>query len=359
MTRSRRSFRLVLNGALALGLGLALCGGAAAEAVLLENGSVVSGETRRDGDSVVVRVSAGGEVRLRSSDVAVVRPSLIEVYDWLRAERSQGAVATEDHLDLAEWCLRNSLWPQASRELLDARSLDPGSERVALLERRLMMLSKPRPASELPAATTAKEVEQQGAASEDVPPVALPADGLERFAKRIQPVLVNNCTTGGCHRAGEGGGFELDRRPLHGYGDARSTRHNLRTALAAIDLNSPAMSPLLIAARGPHEGSTPIRGPRREEVLRRLDAWVESIAAVQPAVALAPPPVIQAGLQAASYQEPVEAETELPEERPEAPRIERGGLLRSVEASDEFDPEVFNRRFRRAEDDLPLESGRD
>ncbi|MEO0532209.1 MAG: hypothetical protein AAF266_16810, partial [Planctomycetota bacterium] len=114
---------------------------ATAETVLLHNGSLLEGEVRRTGDELLV-ANNGSTIRLRRSEVAHVAESALAVYEWRRSDGSEGLV---ERLTLAEWAMRNGLFPQAARELLDARQLAPRSRRLALLERRLDELMRPAP----------------------------------------------------------------------------------------------------------------------------------------------------------------------------------------------------------------------
>ncbi len=339
---------------------------AQADVVLMRNGSLLEGEIRQGKNSVFVS-GPGSEIRLREADVATVVRSRQEAYEWLRNRRAAEARTVDDCLGLAEWCLRQEMWPEASRELLEARRSAPQSKRVALIERRLMLLSQKTQIEP-------KEVEPKGGIqlafaeepSPDKPaegtsldkPLVLPEGGLKHFTRHIQPLLVNNCSTSGCH-ANEGAeSFSLDRRLLYGYANARSTQHNLRTTLRAIDIKNPAMSPLLTAARGPHHDVIPFRGNRREEWLTRIEAWITAVAAAQPdAVAAASP---EEEFTQVTHEEPV-AETitanadRLRPDKLRPAKLTVGGVLTPLKPRDEFDPEVFNRTHRRPEDDLPAE----
>ena len=108
----------------------------------------------------------------------------------------------------------------------------------------------------------------------------LPPGSLEHFTRKIQPLLRNGCAS--CHRGDEADPLGLDPQWVRGHASARSTQQNLRAVLEQIDLASPEASYLLSAARGPHHGATPFRGPRRNELIDRLEAWVLELAAANP-----------------------------------------------------------------------------
>lgn len=328
----------------------------------MNNGAMLIGQVRVDGPRVAL-TAEHGEVLLRRSDVAAIVGSVREAYEWRRGQTPTDAATPEHHCQLAEWCLRNNLPAEAAVELAAARAAAPRSQRVALLERRLSMLQAAGPRRD-----SAVTLATHDAPASDAPPqvdesLQLPEGGLEFFTRRVQPVLVNNCTAGGCHLQENGGAFALDRRLLYGYADGRSTQHNLRTALSAIDPANPQASPLLRAAKGGHHGASPLVGGRRAELLGRIEDWVTAVAAAN-----APPPTGSPAVTTAGYDAPLdgsaatvelagaEAADALPIELLRPSRLVRGGVLVAAAPRDEFDPEVFNREFRRPLDDEPLEA---
>lgn len=346
---------------LALVLALFFVPTAEGEVVLLHNGSLLEGTIRRTADEIIVE-NNGNAIRLRPREVAHVADSALAVYEW---RRTRGSGDLADRLGLAEWAIRSRLFPQASRELLDARQLSPGNRRLALLERRLdELLRRPDPDS-VPKANPASTTAQSEAADtiadsepQEQPLPNLPHGALEQFTRRIQPLLVNSCATAGCHSGGETDPFPLDPSWRHGYGDARSTHQNLRTTLAALDFGSPEASPLLAAARGPHAGVTPLVGSRRDEMLQRLSAWAARVAMVN-AEEISPPPTVFVDANGAEPILATEPATRIDYgvvtasyDAPAMP-LKRGLQSVQIGPRDEFDPDVFNRKHRRPQDDLP------
>ena len=331
-----------------------------AEVLLLSNGSLVEGRVEPAADELIVH-QGDGAVRLRTAAVAATVRSRTEAYEWLRTRELGSHPEVGDHLRLADWAMRHQMWPQAARELLEAKQLSPNHPRLRLLQRRLAELSR------LPEAPVAKPAVIPVAAHEETAPQAatreatpdLPAEGLEYFTRRIQPVLLNGCATAGCHRGQEGDPFPLDRSLLHGYGNAAATDRNLRTALGAIDLAQPDASSLLAAARGPHAGVTPLGGLRRDELLNRLARWATSVAVAngwdveaEQAIdgeAAAEADVVAEASEPPAEDSPGEETATLFEPRP----LRRGVQLTQVGPRDEFDPAIFNERHRRPEDDDP------
>jgi hypothetical protein len=205
----------------------------------------------------------------------------------------------------------------------------------------------------------------------------LPPEAIERFTRKVQPVLVNNCTTTGCHQRGGTQKFQLDRAILQGMSNRRSTMQNLAAALELIDHDQPQLSRLLVVPREAHGGMPgPIFGPRREQAFKHLAEWVALVtqtATNEPAETasafvdnlLADTPISMDRLTSPIYR--VSANTpELPEtgdveqarfREPitpiEAKRLRIGAQLERWQPRDPFDPEIFNRQQRAAESSLP------
>ncbi|HEY3394899.1 MAG TPA: hypothetical protein VGK58_19500, partial [Lacipirellulaceae bacterium] len=169
--------------------------------VVLEDGGVLIGEVSRDGDRYLI-ARAGGEIQVASANVLFVCDSLEEAYELRRAKTERPDAAS--HLLLADWCLCHNLVSQAARELADARELEPLHPRLALLERRLAALRNPRVQSVRPAIATpvnAARINNTTDPSQVTTRIdALPDGAVERFTRKVQPILVNNCTTSGCHQ---------------------------------------------------------------------------------------------------------------------------------------------------------------
>lgn len=174
----------------------------------------------------------------------------------------------------------------------------------------------------------------------------------------MQPLLVNNCTTSGCHQAGSQQEFQLDRAVLHGLSNRRITFRNLVATLELIDRNAPQQSELLTIPRRSHGGmDRPILGPRHESQLTQLFDWVglvtESSVATEPIAAT--PDADTAPIQSLEFgrrEKPshfldrhvVPANFDDPQQplRPKG-EVKFGLDLRPWQPKDEFDAEIFNR----------------
>ncbi|MEX0642423.1 MAG: hypothetical protein WD468_06965 [Pirellulales bacterium] len=322
--------------------------------LVLSDGGVLTGRISQSADRYIV-ARGGAEISIPVASVALVCGTLQEAY-----QRQRSAMQTptaETHLKLAEWCLALGLYPQAAEELVAARGLDPRHPKLELLERRLAVVGRPAPEknstadiSTLEKTSTRKSVQSPRSTSE------LPDGVVERFTRKVQPLLVNNCTTAGCHRPGSPQSFELDRSLLHGMANRRSTMHNLSAVLVLVDHERPQDSPLLTIPRRDHGGMNhPIFGPRHSSQFQQLVDWVAMV--TQSTVMEGASPPADAGQNAEIsvtpvrsppiWTEPVEAasfEDALPPLTP-AP-LRYGAHLRPWEPKDPFDPEIFNRQSR-------------
>jgi hypothetical protein len=228
------------------------------------------------------------------------------------------------------------------------------------------------------------------AASVALPAVAntaeLPSGVVELFTRKVQPVLVNNCTSSGCHQLGGKQSFQLDRALLRGEANRRSTMHNLEAALALVDHAHPDQSPLLTVPRKTHGGTVgPIFGPRQEQAFKHLVDWValvvppaEAPASGANAVAIPVDANVATGKASAlppdadSAGTPTQDTAHLPSRRnpavraasttdEEVPmtlrtphRLQYGAQPKSWQPRDAFDPEIFNRGQRaRAHANIP------
>ncbi len=239
--------------------------------LVLHNDSVLLGSITMQGEHYEIQ-REGLLMRVPTREVAFVAQSLVDAYQQKRASRGQ-LTATE-HLDLAEWCLRHSLWAEASLELLEARGKDPDHRQLELLERRLLVNSARRQAEEKKIETISKP-QESGRAENPESPIELPRGALELFTRRVQPLLVNNCTTSGCHRPKGPTEFSLSRALLYGESNRKTTQHNLSEALSQIDRTDPTQSPLLVIPLKPHGGlDHAIFPPHRRALRQLLVQWV-------------------------------------------------------------------------------------
>jgi hypothetical protein len=249
--------------------------------LVLRDGGVLRGRVTREGDRYVV-IGAQSRLEVASSNVALASDSLAEAYE--QQQRQLPRDTPEAHLGLAEWCLRYNLLSQAGRELADARRLDVRSSKLDLLKRRLDVATQtatPRKTVDDEAADTNQQSTAESARLEALA-TQLPAGAMERFTRKVQPLLVNSCTTAGCHQAASKQVFQLDRAVLHGLSNRRTTLSNLAATLALLNRSAPQLSPLLTIPRAEHAGmKQPIMGSRQDQQFRQLEEWVALVTGTQ------------------------------------------------------------------------------
>jgi hypothetical protein len=356
--------------------------------LLLQDGGVLTGQISHE-DSWYVVGRAGGQLQVAESRVLFVGHTVRDAYDFRRTHLHNNTV--EAHLELAEWCLRYSLTDEASSELAAAKTLGPEHPKLQLLERRLaaskehaIQLASPAAPKDPPAANAAQT-------SPLVVTPDLPNGALEMFTRKVQPVLVNNCTVSKCHEPGGPQSFQLNRAVLRGEANRRTTMQNLSAALAIIDREHPEKSELLTVPRQTHGGTNgPIFGARQEQAFKHLADWVaivslkpttdpvqnpadsqlatsppiephkpkpRTIAAGRPTAVLSP---TRAGLQLGTSEmpdtpqpsepivepavEPTAATDEPVKTLRQPHRLKYGGTAEKWQPRDPFDPEIFNRR---------------
>ena len=335
--------------------------------VLLDDAGVLEGTVSRDGKFYVVG-RAGGQLQVATSRVQFIGRTLHDAYEFRRQQTVP--TAAESHLTLADWCLRYKLVEEARTELELARLHDAEPRRLQLLERRLSAATERRPHKQ-PAPS---QVIQASAIVEQAPPAAptpdLPNGAVEIFTRKVQPILVNNCTTSKCHQPNGQQAFQLNRASLRGEANRKTTMRNLAAALALVDRQHPEQSQLLTIPRQTHGGMhAPTFGPRQDQAFRHLADWVALLAPPAPpaetqtntttepatllpsqTTALGPVPRLNEAAK------PQTAATEpAPIESLRTPHRLRYGLkAERWQPKDPFDPEIFNRRQRADVQEQPM-----
>jgi len=362
-------------GALALALGVCHLLRAADETcvVVLRSGGVLHGAVSVEGDRYVI-AAPNHTIDLQAQQVLLVAPSLQAAYDEQRAQMPRDN--NDARLRLAEWCLRYNLLTQAAQELADARSIDEFDPRLPMFERRLAVAKKPRSARSIYQTAIADDDSKSEAELAELEAMAaeLPPGAVERFTRKVQPLLVNSCTASGCHETGGKQQFQLDRAVLHGLANRRITLRNLSATLAYVDRLSPEQSELLRMARRNHGGRDHASSnPRLSAQLEQLGNWTELLAGTPAAPAAFQEPLVaeratdslpeshplpsipstflDRNVERASHSELADDVDESAKRlRPKA-QVKFGADLRPWQPQDEFDPEIFNRANRKREPD--------
>jgi hypothetical protein len=251
-----------------------------AQVVVLRNGSVIQGRVEESRDRLIVSNGPWYVVRVPVADVDFVAPDWAAAYRTRRARLAEGDF--QQHLQLAQWCLRHDLDRFAGDELLHLAHLDPHHSSVKGLEQQLRRRandepSRPGSAVEpmLPRRRDHRSPRRSSLepTGDELPLV--PAEALAEFTRSIQPLLLNRCGQTTCHGSAGRSRFYLQR--LTASGDVRRalTLRNLREAIAQIDATQPDKSPLLAQAIRPHASfqRAPL-GPHDSRQYERLLEWV-------------------------------------------------------------------------------------
>jgi hypothetical protein len=317
--------------------------------LLLTNGQVLRGKVTQAGDHYYVALEHG-EIRLRAAEVELFCHDLDEGYERRRAAIMAGDVPA--HLDLADWCIRFELFDSAARELTTVIECDPTHPRIPLLERRLELAR-----AQASAKTTRSPVAAEAVTNEDLDRMVrgMPPGSVECFAQTIQPLLLNHCSTAGCHGTGSGTRFVLRRNSLGKTPSRRLTQRNLHAAIRCVNAADPAMSPLLINAIREHgDTKAPVFTSREVLQYKQLVSWVYLVAqksAQLPTETVAPQPVplLQAPLNPPAKPAPTAPVNLAPATiEPESQKAASAAPAKKVDVfvpADPFDPEIFNRQF--------------
>ena len=282
--------------------------------VVLRNGEVFDGKISRDETAYHVDID-NGQISLKPADVDLVCKDLEEGYRRKRTVIQVGNI--HQHLELAQWCLRQNLLGPAGVELADATAVDPKNPMVVILRNRLKLALEPPP----PDAT---KTQNSGPSNEELDRMVrgMPRGVVENFTQSIQPMLLNHCASSGCHSAQSDSGLKLYHISTDRASNRRTTQRNLYSVLQFVNQQNLSASKLLTAASQPH-GSVhhAVFSERQTPQLRRMADWV-GLFAQQSSLDVS-------GVATSSPTSPAAANAVVP-----------AGYNEPV---DPFDPEAFNR----------------
>jgi hypothetical protein len=253
--------------------------------LLMKSGQVLSGRLVRAADRYVLLLP-DGEIRVRVMDVQMICRSLDEVYEFKRNGITSDRV--EAHLDLADWCSRQDMPGHAAEELAAAMRIEPHHPRISVAQRALDQahdqitkhedVKRNENSRETPTVQNAipksAPVESENETLDRLVK-GLPSGSMEAFSTTIQPILINNCTTSGCHGPRSNTTFQIERLPLERNINPRLTQRNVSAVLEQINRQSPLESPLLTVPIRPHGGlKTPVIAERQATLYQQLANWV-------------------------------------------------------------------------------------
>jgi hypothetical protein len=313
--------------------------------LLLKNGHAMEGEVEHIGQQYCIR-RGPSEIWIASDKAARL------CADWDDAFRHvQSLIKPDDANDrvkLARWCHLNRMNERALEQARKALELQPthadAKQIVTTLERaKLEPVKKP----------AAPPIVVAAPKMEPAPTVDVTSETMISFTTKVQPILMNTCAT--CHANGQGGAFVLDR--VYDATQKASSSRNLAAVLSQVDLERPAISPLLVRAITPHGGdSLPAIKSRDAKPLQAMQQWIEQTVAKNPQLkdyrAVAKKPVqsepigfASQGTVRAARPEP-KSGTPPKTTSPVTPVKEAPPAGQAVATpTDDFDPVIFNRHF--------------
>lgn len=253
--------------------------------LLLKNGQVLAGRITWSGDHYFVDRD-GLQVGVRAAEVLATATDMDDAY------RSQRERLAKDDLEgrqtLVQWCLRHELLGYAATELAECEALHPGHPRTTVLMRQLQSAVRTaeseraaRASDVAPSATNERRDETQNHAERTAKPAdastALSNQSLEIFVTTIQPLLINQCASGGCHGGATSAELKFQRFDPRRSPSRVYTQRNLAAALKYVDRDNPDASKLVVAPSQPHGGmATPVFSGRTLAQQAELAAWVRS-----------------------------------------------------------------------------------
>ena len=292
---------------------------------------------------------------------------------YLRMRETLPEFTPNTHLELARWCLANNLPSRARREALDALHLDPHQadaqrmlEALVREENRIQRTSH----TSITAEQLQRHQIEQRVAPERRSLGGLPESSAREFTHRILPLVSNKCGNSQCHGAGRNtfSILTLRRDPY-----AAAAEQNLASILNHIDFQNPAQSPVLRATLGNHDGSNqPLfpgqTGGRHAETIRN---WVLTVAnelaptestrrsSTFAATALNWPDEPNRPGPASNSLESNDSKAFNEDDSSDSERMLDEKFVGDAVIStrhDEFDPDVFNRRYHgKSRSDLKLD----
>jgi len=315
--------------------------------MLLRNGQTLEGNITRTGDYNLVTRGVTSELRIPAVSVELVFRDLEALYQHKMSQLERGSRA--GHLSLARWCLQHDLTARAADQTLMAFALDPNAVGLGIIEWHLLATERPnddatRVTAKTRVAPTTDEIEK---AVEE-----LPAGVVHQFVTSIQPLLINRCATNGCHGPRSESEFQLLRPGARQSLSRRMTRRNLFAALGYVDRGNPRQSQLLTITKTPHGGSAAVFSESEAHQVQLLEKWIAVLSGkprVNLPVSVAKPPafLLQTRAEAvAEFLSGVSA-VEISFDATPSETGQRGRPAEEYQPRDPFDPEVFNRRFRR------------
>jgi len=233
---------------------------------------VIKGDISLGGGEYRVRRSRG-EMFVPEGMVQFVCRDLRDAYQ--KQKDSLREFSAADHVALSRWCLGYNLLEEAREELRGALALEPGRIQARrMLERLDNVLGHSESSTEAGKSRSAHQVAGQAAESLG----GLTEEDARVFARRIQPILMNNCSNARCHGSAAENDFQIVHAKLGGASSRYAAERNLAAVLKYVDFEKPYQSQFLTVLKGAHGGANSALHSRKARLQsRQLQEWVLSI----------------------------------------------------------------------------------
>lgn len=316
--------------------------------LVLFDGRVIGGKVENVPSGYQLTRNDGLTETIPANFVRVAADSLEEAYGKMRD--SIRAPLPNEHVELADWCVKQGLYDEAQEQIAEALRLDPNRRDARDLLRAIDDLTRRKPihaeSAAAPARTQDGFLQPEQRTATDVSRATTDA-----FVRRTQPLLLNKCGNAGCHGSQTTTSFQI-ARVRAGGGTRMSTLQNLEAILRRVDAQTPESSPLLSALTSETHRRVFVGTAGRTQKTQ-LEDWLK-LAAVDlggtPEPVARSVPEVMATLNvvvpASAEETPVAGGLRKAEAPPRLQRVEDERLLESVledERPDPFDPEAFNR----------------
>jgi hypothetical protein len=240
----------------------------------LFDGRVVSGKVTAAPGGYLLKRPGSTDEMIPTFLVQTAADSLTGCYENLKG--SINPSRPDDHLELANWCIRQRLLEEAKAEVLAVLKLDPNRREARDLLVKLEEATNPRPRNReseaAPIRTTDGFLDSAGRTTEGLSP-----ELTSQFVRRIQPLMVSKCGNAACHGGNASESFRLANIRRTSSSGRTTTLENMRQVLALIDSGNPDSTRLLNALSSPtHIGV--FSGTGGQTQLAAIKAWVSGAA---------------------------------------------------------------------------------
>ncbi len=249
--------------------------------LLLEGNRIVQGRITPQGQTYSVQQPAGTLI-VSKEQVRFVGVDLQSVYVHLQDGLANPASA-DDHVELARWCVGYRLLSEARFEFEAALEIDPSRDDIrrnltkldSFLKRPISTESKP-----VKSLTPAERMAKQAVGGMEVESLGgLPREAGQVFTRRVQPIIMRNCTASACHGPKSDQTFKLNLVYQTGTQQQATTSKNLLALMPYIDRESPKSSKLWKLLKTNHGaiGNSIFVGQKGEEQLESFRNWLLSL----------------------------------------------------------------------------------